>query len=250
MNIIKKYCPNFSNGRLGYRPEAIVIHVMDGTLSGTDSWFANPKSAVSAHYGVGKNGEIHNYVDEENTAWHAGRINAPSWKLIKQTANRNYVNPNCYTIGIEHEGTDDSDWTDAMYQSSGDLIAQLAAKWNIPIDRQHIIGHHEIYSLKSCPGNKADIDKLIVIALKDLKTHLDINVNPIPLQSSVLATSPLNIRFKPNRNIAPAYIVNKGTILNYVGYTDEGENVDNIKKWYCTEDGFWFWAGGIGNTIT
>ena len=50
MNIIKKPSPNYSTGRLGYRPEAIVIHVMDGTLVGTDSWFANPQSAVSAHW--------------------------------------------------------------------------------------------------------------------------------------------------------------------------------------------------------
>src|ERR1700744_1078539 len=128
MNIIKKLSPNYSRGRSGYRPEAIVIHVMDGTLTGTDSWFANPQSSVSAHYGIGKNGEIHNYVAEENTAWHAGRINAPSWKRIKQMANGNYINPNYYTIGIEHEGTTDSDWPEAMYQSSGNLIAQIAAK--------------------------------------------------------------------------------------------------------------------------
>jgi len=248
MNIIKKPCPNYSVGRLGYRPEAIVIHVMDGTLTGTDSWFANPQSAVSAHYGVGKNGEIHNYVDEENTAWHAGRINAPVWKLIKRAANGGFVNPNCYTIGIEHEGTGDSDWTDAMYEASGNLIAQLAATWNIPINRQYIVGHDEIYALKCCPG-KVDMDKLIATALQDLKTHLAISVNPIPLEGSVQTTCPLNMRFKPSRNTAPAYIVNKGTILNYVGYTNEGELVDNSKKWYCTEDGFWFWAGGIGNTV-
>jgi N-acetyl-anhydromuramyl-L-alanine amidase AmpD len=68
MEIIQKKSPNFWVGRKGYRPEAIVIHIMDGTLIGTDSWFANHTSQVSAHYGIGKNGEIHQYVQENDTA--------------------------------------------------------------------------------------------------------------------------------------------------------------------------------------
>jgi len=40
-------------------------------------------------------------------------------------------------------------------------------------DREHIIGHHEVYSLKTCPG-KIDIDKLIMVA-KNLETN-DINM--------------------------------------------------------------------------
>jgi len=35
--------PNFQAGRSsGHKPEAIVIHIMDGTLAGTDGWFNNP----------------------------------------------------------------------------------------------------------------------------------------------------------------------------------------------------------------
>jgi N-acetyl-anhydromuramyl-L-alanine amidase AmpD len=41
---------------------------MDGTLAGTDAWFTNPASQVSAQYGIGKNGEVHQYVKEEDTA--------------------------------------------------------------------------------------------------------------------------------------------------------------------------------------
>jgi hypothetical protein len=35
---------NFSEGRAGGRPEAIVIQVRDGTLAGTDCWFNDPRS--------------------------------------------------------------------------------------------------------------------------------------------------------------------------------------------------------------
>ena len=35
MNITSVSSPNFTQGRRTYRPEAIVIHTMDGTLKGT-----------------------------------------------------------------------------------------------------------------------------------------------------------------------------------------------------------------------
>lgn len=156
--------PNFTKGRNGYNPEAIVIHIMDGTLTGTDSWFQNPASQVSAHLGVGQSGEVHQYVDFANSAWHTGRVNAPVWRLIKTNANGGYINPNQYTIGIEHEGQADMDWSDAMYNASAQVIHDLSATFNIPLDRDHIIGHHEIYSLKTCPGSKVDLNRLIQLA--------------------------------------------------------------------------------------
>lgn len=158
---IFKPSPNFWSGRKGYRPEAIVIHIMDGTLAGTDAWFADANSQVSAHFGIGKNGEVHQYVKEEDSAWHAGRIDNPDWKFIKPA-----VNPNLYTIGIEHEGKPDDIWTDAMKQASAALIKELCNKWQIPTDRDHIIGHYQIFSKKpNCPAkNKQIIDELVTLA--------------------------------------------------------------------------------------
>lgn len=42
--------PNKDKGREGYRPEAIVIHIMEGTLKGTDAWFSNEESGSDALY--------------------------------------------------------------------------------------------------------------------------------------------------------------------------------------------------------
>ena len=53
---------NFHPERAGYHPEAVVLHIMDGSLIGTDSWFNDAKSQVSAHYGVGRTGEVHQYA--------------------------------------------------------------------------------------------------------------------------------------------------------------------------------------------
>ena len=161
MNIIQKKSPNFWAGRKGYRPEGVVIHIMDGTLVGTDSWFANPTSQVSAHYGVGRTGEVHQYVKEEDTAWHAGRVDAPVWKLIKPN-----INPNLYTIGIEHEGKPEDVWTDVMKRSSAELVREICQRWQIPIDRNHIVGHFEIFSKKpNCPArDKKIIDEIVALA--------------------------------------------------------------------------------------
>ncbi len=42
-NIVWKGSPNFWSGRQGHKPEGIVIHIMAGTLIGTDAWFNNTK---------------------------------------------------------------------------------------------------------------------------------------------------------------------------------------------------------------
>ena len=161
MEIIQKKSPNFWVGRKGYRPEAVVIHIMDGTLVGTDSLFANHDSQVSAHYGVGKNGEVHQYVQENDTAWHAGRVDAPVWKLIRPN-----LNPNLYTIGIEHEGRPNDIWPEEMKRVSASLIREICQRWQIPIDRNHIVGHFEIFSKKpNCPAsNKQILDELVSLA--------------------------------------------------------------------------------------
>lgn len=160
-NIIQKPSPNFWKDRAGFKPELIVIHVMDGTLMGTDAWFQNPASQVSAHYGIGQNGEVHQYVQEKDTAWHAGRVQNPTFSLYKPN-----VNPNRYTIGIEHEGNATSVWSAAMKQASAAMIREICQRWGIPIDRNHIIGHYQIFSGKpNCPAqNKAIIDELVALA--------------------------------------------------------------------------------------
>ena len=146
---------NFRKGRpRGHVPRGIVIHIMEGSLTGTDAWFRNPKAVVSAHYGVGKNGEMHQYVEEADTAFHAGNAVNPKAQLVTQ---RPGVNPNYYTIGIEHEGFADDEWTEPMYAASSALIRGISDRWQIPLDQNHVLPHREIRATKTCPGFKVDI---------------------------------------------------------------------------------------------
>jgi N-acetylmuramoyl-L-alanine amidase len=139
---------NFIHGRpLSLKPEAIVIHIMDGSFASGESVFADPTSHKSAHYGISREGIIHQYVSEDDTAFHAGIVVNPTWKLLKPR-----VNPNFYTIGIEHEGRAADVWPEAQLSASASLMAGIAERWKIPVDTDHVIRHHEIRSSKTCPG--------------------------------------------------------------------------------------------------
>lgn len=145
----------------------IVLHIMDGSLAGTDHWFAMSKaeraaaggvaSGSSAHYGVGKNGEIHQYVPDDKIAYHAGRIDNASVSLP-------WGNPNSYSIGIEHEGRGrDTTLPDALYEASAWLLRQLADKYHLVLDTGTVLLHREIFSRKTCPGH-LDRDRLLAMA--------------------------------------------------------------------------------------
>jgi len=157
MNKIWKGSPNFTKGKR--KSEIVVVHIMADSLAGTDAWFANPKSQVSSHYGVGTNGEIHQYVKEEDTAWANGRVSNPTSSIVKQKGG----NPNAYSISIENEGTDLSQASKVHLETLRELIDDICTRNGIPKDREHIIGHNEIYSIKTnCPSpNKSIIDTLI-----------------------------------------------------------------------------------------
>lgn len=162
LNIVKKPTPNFHHPRRGV-VKMIVIHVMDGTLVGTDSWFAQSASEVSAHYGIGLDGTIHQYVDEGDEAWHCGVVDNPTVALEP------HVNPNSYSIGIEHEGFVGAGrlprpWSEPLLAASAALIADIAKRYNIPIDADHVVTHHAIYALHNCPGPDCPLDRLIGMA--------------------------------------------------------------------------------------
>jgi hypothetical protein len=109
----------------------IVIHDTEGRYSSAISEFQNPLAYVSAHYVIrSDDGAVTQMVPTKDVAWHAG-----NWWL------------NMHSIGIEHEGiaVDGATWyTEAMYRSSALLVRYLAAKYNIPLDREHILGHDNI----------------------------------------------------------------------------------------------------------
>lgn len=120
---------NYRKGRLRTL-DRIIIHVTESdSAKGAVAWFGNPEAQVSAHYVVDVDGTPTQCVLEADTAWHA-------------------VNFNARGVGIEHQGwTNKTTFSDEQLRGSAALVSYLCKKYNIPMDRDHILGHSE------CPGN-------------------------------------------------------------------------------------------------
>lgn len=123
-----------SNWRLADRPDdfgidRVVIHVVQGSYRTALKVFKDPTHGAATHYVVRKDGHVAQMIRELDVAYHAG--------------NRSY---NERSVGIEHEGFVDrpQDFTDAMYGSSAKLTADICARYGIPVDREHIVGHIEV----------------------------------------------------------------------------------------------------------
>ena len=168
--------PNYMSRR-GWKPDMIVLHVAEGTFNGTVSWCCNKNSGVSCHFVSGENGEIENIVDLDKAAFCNGTDTTQGAKYdYRRSTNRlvreRKTNANYYTISIENAGFSSKDrygaLTDKQYDAVLNLIKELVTKYDIPVDREHIVGHYEIAPKEkpNCPGSKFQWDKL----MEDLTT--------------------------------------------------------------------------------
>lgn len=161
IDVVQALTPvNFSRGRGGQRILAIVVHVSEGSLDSMTNWFRNPDAKVSAHYAVARDGRVLQYVRDEDTAQHAGLKVRPTAPLVLEMGS---INPNRYTIGIEHEGRAADEPTARQLEASAALIAELSRRHGIPLDAKHVIPHRAIRADKTCPG-KIDVQELLQLA--------------------------------------------------------------------------------------
>lgn len=93
---------------------------------------------VSAHLLILRSGEVIQFVNFNDRAWHAGR-----------SSYLGQVECNDYSIGIELEGSDDLPFEMVQYQQLSQVI--LAIESAYPKTRQHLAGHSDI-----APGRKTD----------------------------------------------------------------------------------------------
>jgi N-acetylmuramoyl-L-alanine amidase len=147
--IAEALSPNVDARPVGTAIDAIVIHDTE-TPGVTEArtianHFGNPRSQVSAHYIIGKRGEVLQCVPDDLRAWHAG----PS-----KYQGREKVND--FSIGIElvNAQTGRDPFTDAQYQSLILLTADLVSRHGIPIER--IMGHREITNFPKVKRDPAD----------------------------------------------------------------------------------------------
>src|SRR5215208_4597794 len=217
----------------GFRPEAIVIHRSGGSRAAIRARFSAPSSSLSAHYVVCLNGDVEQYVQERDTAFHAGLVVSPTWAALRAG-----VNPNVYTIGIELEGGATDVVPDAQLEAAASLVAGMGQRWQFPIDDAHVIPHTAIRATSQCPGASVSIGRLVALA----------QARPMTLRTprlTVLRTiAPANVRGgAPSMSAAVTRVIPAGSDLLVSGFTAAGEPVQGNTFWYGIDNDGFVWAG-------
>lgn len=131
---------NYTKGRSGRSVEAITIHHMAGRLTAEQCGriFQAKGRYGSSHYGVGYDGSIANYVDEEDTAW----------------TNSNW-DSNCKSITIEISDNDNS-WyvNDITLNALIKLVADIAKRRGLgTLVPGKNLTWHSMFTNTTCPGD-------------------------------------------------------------------------------------------------
>lgn len=137
---VPAYEGNYSKGRSGRKIEQICLHHMAGRLTAEQCGiiFQAKGRYGSSHYGVGYDGSIANYVDEEDTAW----------------TNSNW-DSNCKSVTIETSDNDNS-WyvNDITLNALIKLVADIAKRRNLgKLVPGKNLTWHSMFTNTTCPGD-------------------------------------------------------------------------------------------------
>ncbi|MCI3273561.1 N-acetylmuramoyl-L-alanine amidase [Streptomyces cylindrosporus] len=130
-----------ANGQVSNRPangiriDTIVIHDTESSYDAAITTFEQAGGAAAHYVMRSSDGAVTQMVPTKDLAFHAGSYST-----------------NMHSIGIEHEGyaAHGATWyTEAQYEATADLVKYLAARFGIPLDRQHIIGHDNVAGPRS-----------------------------------------------------------------------------------------------------
>lgn len=163
-----------------YPPEYVMIHFCSAVVDHRDDPYNMEyvrqtfiDADVSIHYIIGRDGTVYCYVPEDRTAWHAG---VGQWLNDEKYTNK----MNMYSIGIELVGMGSAEdmslymtkkeykaldpsllgFTDAQYTALKALVEDICQRNEIPMDREHVIGHEEYNPKKNDPGDLFDWSRI------------------------------------------------------------------------------------------
>ncbi len=121
------------------KPNAVIIHhTAQNSCDQTLKTFTMPKTQVSAHYVICKDGTLFHMLNDYLRAWHAG---AGKWGGQQDI--------NSSSIGIEIDNNGSDYFTEAQLNTLLGLLANLKKSYNIPT--ANFIGHGDI-----APTRKVD----------------------------------------------------------------------------------------------
>jgi N-acetyl-anhydromuramyl-L-alanine amidase AmpD len=130
---------------------------------------------VSAHYMIGRNGEVYHLVPESRVAFHAGKGVDLNYQHYHNSFNEYSIGIELLAIGTKEEmlpivpeeiygRIDPSDigYTEAQYIALNELLMDILKRHpSIKKDREHIVGHHEYAPVRKMdPGSLFDWSKI------------------------------------------------------------------------------------------
>ena len=139
---------NYDVGRGGNAVAFIVDHWTVYSLESALARFLTAGTAVSAHYVV-QDGRVLQLVREEDTAFHAGDYSA-----------------NQRSIGIEHEAGPTLPPSDALYEATARLHADIAARYGFALSVGETVIPHRAIVPTQCPGT-LDLERIVRLATEE-----------------------------------------------------------------------------------
>ena len=114
------------------KPNFVIIHhTAQNSCEQTLKTFTVPRTEVSAHYVICKDGTVHHMLNDYLRAWHGG---VAKWG--------NVTDINSVSLGIELDNNGNEEFTEKQLNSLLILLAGLKKNYNIPTP--NFIGHADI----------------------------------------------------------------------------------------------------------
>lgn len=211
---------NYTIGRSGKNIEIITIHHMAGILTAEEcgKLFQNETRNASSHYGIGKDGEVGLYVDEENTAYTNGDFDSNSIAVTIETSNS--------------EASGDYPVSDGVLNILIKLVADIAKRNNLgTLVKGKNLTWHKMHAETSCPGEYL-LSKMDYIVEETNKINNESISEPIPEPVPKPTPEPVSPVLKSNEEIANEVIAGKWGNGNdrKVKLTDAGYDYSVIQK--------------------
>jgi N-acetylmuramoyl-L-alanine amidase len=122
------------------KPKAVILHHSDGSYLGGVSWILSPKSKVSYHVLIARDGRRTVFADDNRRCWHAG---TSEWNGKGDL--------NSWSLGLSWEGnTYETPLGEDAIASGLEWLVPRMKKWGIPMEL--VLTHQQI-----APKRKTDI---------------------------------------------------------------------------------------------
>jgi hypothetical protein len=150
----KKPVRNFNAGQMVSPVQGLILHIQQGHESGTQTWFNDPKSQASAHFGNPKIGRLDQFVDSADKAW------------AEAAGNR-------FWISVENEGFSGDSLTGSQVQNLAQLMAWLHVVEKVPLQLADSptgsgLGYHSMGGAAwgdhpNCPGQPIIVQRTEIL---------------------------------------------------------------------------------------